>query len=200
MKIIESIHYVKKTKSYFVTLNDGSTMEAEEDSLVKYNLYKGKELSEDILPQIMWHNEVAKGKEIAIKYLRFRRTSWEVEQKLLQEKISKDVIPEILLSLTDLHLMNDKSYIMDFVKDKMNLKKDGPMKIKFALLNKGLHESDIEEIHSQVSEEQWCQLIEDLLEKKAETVDIQQQYKKIFTYLYGKGYPSHLIYKVLKNG
>ncbi|MDO5713184.1 MAG: RecX family transcriptional regulator [Tissierellia bacterium] len=201
MKTIDKITFHPKEKSYDVIFKDGTTIPVEEDTLVQYNLYKGKEIEEQEISQILNYNEFSQGKEIALKYLVNRRTSREIKIKLQHEGISHEVIQNIIDKLIDLHLLNDHLYASDFIKDKIHLKSDGPIKIKYLLEQKGIESSISDPLLEQIDEDVWLNMAKNILIKKFKERKSHnsKEYQKMFRYLYGKGYPTHIVYKVLKD-
>lgn len=201
MKKISKITAIDRGKSFRITFEDGTFLPLEEDSLVRFNIYKGKELEEEEIAEIIYNNDLANAKSAAFSYLSRRRTSGEVKNYLKNREYSPEVIEDLIFKLKDLNLLDDEQYAKDFTRDKIHLKKDGPNKIRYLLKRKGMSDTVIEEVLGEIPVETWIRCSEELLLKKFKKCEYTgpKEFNKMQRYLYGKGYDTEVIRKVIRS-
>lgn len=135
-----------------------------EDIIIKYNILSKKEITIKELETFLSENDYYLSYYKVLNYLKFRmRSKKEVRNYLEKNKTSKDYIEKIIAKLENEGYLNDKLFCSYYIKDSINLKNIGPLKIK-----KELQKHDIES---------------NVIDKELETFTKKMQYDKIKKYI-----------------
>lgn len=124
--------YKKISQSkYSVELDNGESLILYEDTIIKYNLlYKG-EIGLDILNEILEYNDLSKAYDECIKFLCKRMHSKkEVIEFLKKNSYNTYIIDSCIERLENNNMINDEVYVKSYINDRINLSKDGPLKIE----------------------------------------------------------------------
>lgn len=188
--IITDIQQQKKNQKRYSVFIDGEFAFGISDvDLLFYNLKKGKEITAQQLDYITENLLYEKAKEKAFNKLNYRScTRKEIEEKL-QEDYSSQIIERVLEMLERYNYINDRQYAQLYIKDSINLKGWGRLKIRFQLKQKGISE-EIINAYLEEHNEEYPEKAFKLLSKKFKGADISD-YKikqKAYTYLSQRGY------------
>ncbi len=126
------------------------------------------------------------------------RTQQEVEQKLQSMDVNAETCQIITVSLLEDDFLNEERYAKSFVRGKFRINKWGKMKIRQALLQKGVSESNIKIGFLEIDEEEYRQTIQNLAHKQQPKIKAKNEFErkqKLSLYLRQKGYEMSLIYK-----
>lgn len=198
MKII---NYKKKNNnSYIVTLSSGESVILYEDVILKYNLLLKSELTSKELIDINKDNDKYFVYYDSLKYITKKlRTEKEIRNKYKDYSSYLDYVIDRLIKEG---YINDLLYIKSYVNDSINLKLDGPNKIKNNLLKLGLEENDILEYLSSIDNNIWINKIDKIINKELKS---NKKYSgnylknKIINNLKVQGYFDSDIFKVIDN-
>lgn len=128
------------------------------------------------------------------------RCSYEVIQKLRTFELSDNERIEILKHLTQEGFIDDRRYAYAFVRGKSRQKGWGAVKIRHALLAKGIAISLIQEALLEIDTDDYKeQLIKILSSKKIKDEDASTRKAKLAQYAIRKGYEASLVWEVLKD-
>jgi len=130
------------------------------------------------------------------------RCHQEVEKKLHDWNIDPEIHDEIVSELIQQNFLNEERYAQSYVRGKINIKKWGRYKIKRELKSREVSEYCINKALKELDEEKYILNLQDLLEKKHQTIKAKSVYEaraKLFQYLLSKGYESSLINEQLEN-
>lgn len=169
----------------------------------EFKLEKGVQLTADIYKKLWESEQVEKTKLWLMNRLASRiHSSYELRTKAKTKGFRSDWIDLAIQKLNRLGLINDREFAHVFVRDKMNLKKWGPQKIKFELKKKGIANSIIEQVLSeQVDKSQINTQIHSLIEKKKPQLmrvdDVYKRKTKIIQFLSGRGYQINYILEAI---
>lgn len=145
-------------------------------------------------------------KEVLRKLQRYcayqERCHQEVRTKLLSLKVYGDELEEIISQLISDDFLNEERFAEIYAGGKMRIKKWGKQKIKSKLTAKRVSNYSINKALINLDSLQYEENLEYLLEKKYELLSskLEDQYlirKKLFNFVYQKGYESTLINKKL---
>lgn len=128
MKIIK----YKKLKSlkYEVVLENNTTIELYEDTILKYNLLISMKIKEEKLHSIIEYNKKFDSYYQALKYINVRvRSKKEIETYLLKKEYNKETINEVIDKLESQGYLNDLVFAKSFVNNKLITTSNGPSKI-----------------------------------------------------------------------
>jgi len=152
---ITKIEHQKKIKQrYSLFYENKFIIGISEESLLEFNIYVGKELSQELLIQIERKENYLAIREQSWRYLSRRiHSKKELSDKLKMKGYNKEYIDKIILELEDKNYLNDASFARQVVIDEINLKKNGPVLIKNKLLKKGVENSLISSILDELYDE-----------------------------------------------
>lgn len=194
---IEKIEY--KDKEYIIRYGQTKKMVLSESTFVRFNLYKGKEISEDEILEIKKNNENQKAIDFILHKLKNRKTRKEIYQLLNTQNFPSESIEFVLSYLEKYKYIDDLEYSRLFTRDKIKLNLYGPKKISYLLYKKGISKNIIKEALEEYSQEKIDKNIRKLLEKKGygDSPPIEFKEKnKLCNFLIQKGFS---IEDVLKN-
>ncbi len=190
--IVEKIIYSDKTSEYSLIVGL-YVLTLREESLTEFNIYKGKELSEEDLDEIKAYDNFIRALNKAYKILAYPRTANQVKMKLKEDMVDEFTIEDVIYYLNKNSYLNDLEYGKSYAKDRVNLSKDGPLKIYYKLLEKGLSKEDARKSIYSIDTEIYEQNVIDVAKKKLNLIKSGDVKKKLWSYLQQKGYDSSLI-------
>ncbi len=207
---ITKIEQQKRNVSRFnLYIDDQFLVGISSNTLTKFNLYKGKELDEKTLQQILFQELKQRFLDRAIKYLsRAPKTTFQLKRYLgdLQYKKKGDwydevadidfekIFDEIVEHLKDINLLDDENYATLFVESRIKNKPRGKFVLVSELIGKGVDKEIAKKVCDELIEDEY-----DILKKtyfkryKNEKLDMKDR-KKI-SYLQRKGFSYDLIKK-----
>lgn len=212
---ITSVEPQKKNPHRFnIYLNGQFGFGVDEDTVVKFRLVFGKEISQDDLDKILLESEVGKlmgrmynllsvrlrsEKEIRdyIRKLNFKRKVKE------QEEIPELVIDLLIQNLKNKGLLNDETFAKAWVESRRRSKQKGVNVLKAELFQKGIDREIIEEVtrvESLESSEE--QLAKETLEKKLKiwkNLSALEFRKKATEFLVRRGFNYSIAKEVVDN-
>jgi len=156
---ISSIEPQKKKKDRFNVYIDGKfSFGANAETILKYQIISGRELSTTKIDQIRKEEDVTKHFDATLNYLSYRpRSQKEVEDYLIK-RISKkenikfsqakdsDIISEIVGKLKKYKYLNDIEFSKWWISSRSNSRPRGIIVIKSELIQKGINREIIEEL------------------------------------------------------
>ncbi len=174
-----------------------------EDVILKYNLLRKDTININELESILEENKVYEIYDVALKYLGIKlRSKSEIESYLLKKGYEINSIGEIIEKLETNGLLNDTVYIEAFINDSINLKNDGPYKIKQNLINLGFEDALIDKHLNKINESVWEEKVKNLINKqikKNTKYSFSMLKQRIMNDLYLKGYDKEMISSLLNN-
>lgn len=118
-----------------------NTLIIEVETLVRFNLRKGKELSKKELDEIILFNEKQIIYNTSLRYLKVRKTTLEFKKYLFNLEVEPKYIYELVEEFTKKGYLNDNLYTESFIK--RYEKKYAKNRLEKLLLNKGISEEII---------------------------------------------------------
>lgn len=115
----------------------------------------------------------------------------EVVEKLKRFELTSEDYSKLIKRLQDEGYLNETRYVRAFVKDKFRFSKWGRIKIRYALRQKGILASLAEEGLSEIDEEEYRELLTDLLRQKKRTIRANSPYElrgKLLRFAAGRGF------------
>lgn len=201
--VISKIEKQKKNRKRVSIFIDGEfECGVTEDSVVKFGLKSGDDISRKKLTEIIDFDEYLYAKKSAFDFLSYRlRSEREIKDKLKNKKISSKTIVRTIDHLRELGLLNDEEFTKQVIQNYITGKPKGKNFIKQKLFQKGvsrqISEKILEEVFTDVNEKQIILEVFDKYSKKLQNYDNKEKKRKIFAYLAGKGFDFDLINQVI---
>ena len=102
----------------------------------------------------------------------------DVRERLQRVAMSADDIQRIVDRLYEEHYLDTMRYCRAFVHDRLRFNHWGRMKIQQALRQKGLPQQDISQALSELSEDEYTQVLSDLLAQKSCSLHTEDDYTR----------------------
>ncbi len=160
-----------RRKSIFI---DGKfAFGVDEEVVSKLGLEKGAGLTEQKIKEILIRKNENEAKEIALRFLSFRRrTEKEIKDKLKKKGFDEKAIKSTIDRLKEYDLINDLEFAAAWVKERLAYKPRGKKLLKQELWKKGIKKDIIEQVTEEFCQDEDKSAIE-LLEK------IKRRYKNL---------------------
>ncbi|MDD2258989.1 MAG: RecX family transcriptional regulator [Bacilli bacterium] len=197
--MIKIIDVTKNRKKFIVsTLNKDYTFE--EDTIIKYAIYKNKEFTEKEFENIVIDNQKYIILNVALYYLSFRsRSIYEVYSYLRKKDYSEDLVLVVIEKLKDLEYLDDFSFSKELL-DYYIRNNKGPKFILEKLKQKGIESFIINEIMLLFDNETETKIIHTIIEKNIKKnihEPIKKQKQKLYNKLLRDGFSSNRILSII---
>lgn len=201
-KLITKIETQKKKQNRFSIFINGEYAFGVSDSTYNiFNLGEGQFLSEKQIQTILFHEEFERGKALALKYIGLRmRSVKEIERYLSKKGLSAVTIDRVIQYCKDNKYINDTEFAKTFARDKINLNKIGPLKIRSMLREKGISNQTIDEVFEElVDNDEQIEMATELGQKKLKSIAQKEKSKeKIYRFLRQRGFSNYVIVEALR--
>lgn len=129
----------KDDTTVIVYLDNSEKLFLSYEVVLKNGLKKDSEISEDRFDFLVGQNKKYHIRQKALSYLARRiHSKRELETKLRQKHYEKDLIISVLDDLEENNIINDETFALHFVDEKINRKKWGIIKVRNELMKKGI--------------------------------------------------------------
>jgi regulatory protein len=193
---------VQKKNSFRYSLfsEDGFILGVSDSTLTKHDLKKGTLIDHKLYEHICLEEEKWSIKDYLIRLLGRRdHASHELKLKGIKKGYDTSLLDEIILELEDKGYINNNAFTKKYVHDKFHFNKWGPNKIRTELIKKKIDKVIIEKvIEDEIDIHASRVTIEQLIVKKKRSIlraPEEKRRKKIFDFLFRKGYDSNVILK-----
>lgn len=115
----------------------------------------------------------------------------EVVEKLKRFELTSEDQFKLIKYLQEEGYLNESRYVKAFVKDKFRFSKWGRIKIRYALRQKGISSSLIDEGLTEIAEDDYLEVIADLLRQKKRSIKANSPYElrgKLLRFAAGRGF------------
>jgi regulatory protein len=201
--LITKIEVQKKRKDrYNIYIDDEFQFGLDENTLIKFDLRKGIEITEAEIEKIENEEVNAKAFNAAASFLKTReRSRKEIRDKLKAKEYYESVIEKVLEKLERLDIVNDKRFAEMFVRDRMKLKPKGKRVLQLELAQKGIDRNTIEEVLNEMlggdGELELAKRVYQKIEKRYLGLEENIRRDKIVKYLLSKGFSYNIVEKIL---
>lgn len=190
----------KNAFRYSLFSENGFLIGISDSTLTKLNLKKGTVLDEQLYKLISDDEERWLVREYLIRLLGRRdHASHELKIKGLKKGYDSNVLDEIISELEEKEYINNYAFSKKYVHDKFKFNEWGPNKIKSELSSKKIDPKIIQQcLEEEIDSKTVSEVILNLIQKKKPSLlrtDKEKRRKKIFDYLFRKGYDSNVILK-----
>ncbi|MBE2219275.1 MAG: RecX family transcriptional regulator [Ignavibacteria bacterium] len=174
-----------------------------DDTLLKYGLASGDEVTEKQIGEIRGFDEYIYGKKISFDYLSYRiRTISEIKKRLKKAKLQQETIEKVIIHLKELKLVDDEAFARQLVAEKIKNKPAGKRMIEKKLYEMGIPkqvgESVLDELMDEETEKSLAAKVYDKLLPKLQGLDRQEARKKIFAKLASRGFNFDIINEIIR--
>ena len=195
--IIENIEYSDKYNLIRLTISN-------EKFYVDYDMYHenafevDKEIDFPTYKLILANNEFNKAKNFALNKISYsQKSTYEIRQKLKEQKFSEDVIEKIIEYLDSYGFLDDESYVKSYIRDKDEISNWSRGKIRFMLKRKHIDDNIIEDYIYMISDEREAEKARFFADKKIKNDFSYENRAKVFRHLASKGFDVDIINQVL---
>lgn len=201
--ILKSIE--KRRNKIILGFEDFEKLEIYYDIYLNASLFKGDKLTKKRIDELKLTNEEYEVKNSAFRYISNRNHSiLELKNKLKKKGYDSSIIGKVIEDLKDKGYLNDYTFAENFVRNRIERRKEGVMKITSELYKKGITREIISDVTENIKENP--KNIENAIElgkSKLEKIQIrgEDDYNKIksklFQFLKGRGFTSDVIFDVI---
>lgn len=189
----------KEGPRYLICLSNEETLALKESVFVRHNLYKGKDVDAEDVRRIAFDSARQEGIDLALKKLKNRKTEQEIRTLLIEEGLTEQVIEAVVAYLSDYGFLDDEAYALLFSRDKRNINGYGPVKIAYALRNKGVDGKYISRALGEYTTDLEKDMIQSIVEKKyLRDGELNKTWEKIVRFLLSRGFHYDPIKDVLR--
>lgn len=174
-----------------------------DDTILKYGIAAGDEVTEKEINDIREFDEYIYGKKISFDYLSYRiRTISEIKRKLHLKKLSDETIEKVIVHLKELKLINDEEFAKQLIAEKIKNKPQGRRLLQQKLYEKGIpkqiSESLLDKMLSPQTEKYLALKIYQKLKPKLQGMLQMDMKKKIYETLSRKGFDYEIINEIIR--
>lgn len=175
-----------------------------EEAYVKFALFRGRELSQAFLDEVLdWENSY-QARQVALRYVNARmRSRLEIRKKLREKEFSEATVDATLEFLSEYNMVDDRAFARAWVNDQLLKRPLGQGRLKAGLLEKGIDRTTVQEILSEqfAGDEEYEQAFR-AAEKKASTIrhdDPLKWERSMSSFLAGRGFSWGVVKSVLEH-
>lgn len=195
----------KRRNKIILSFDELEKLEIYYDVYLTLSLFKGDEVTLKKIDEIKLTNAEFEVKNSAFRYLSNRNHSaLELKTKLRKKGFDSDIIQKVILELKDKKYINDFTFAENFVRNRVERRKEGIVKITSELYKKGIAREIIAEVTESINEnpknyENALELGKSKFEKikKRGDSDENKIKSKLFNFLRGRGFTSDVIFDVI---
>ena len=203
--ILQSLE--KRRNKIILIFDQSDKIEIYYDVYLTLSLFKGDEVTPKRIDEINLMNAEFEVKNSAFRYLSNRNHSaLELKTKLRKKGFDAEIIQKVVLELKDKKYLNDYTFAENFVRNRVERRKEGIVKITSELYKKGITREIIEEVTRSINEnpknyENAYELGKSKFEKIQKRGDSDQNKvkSKLFNFLRGRGFTSDVIFQVIND-
>lgn len=176
-----------------VIIDDQSELILSYEVIVKNGLRKDDEISESLFSLLKEENEKYFIRKKALELLARRiHSSKELQIKLLQKRLDKKSIAEVIKNLCDNKIIDDEAFAQIFVEEKSRTKQWSKSKLKLELIKRGIQKDIIDNALSSplLNDKEEIQKLaaKKLNVLKKRNYPNRQLRQKLFSFLLSKGF------------
>lgn len=201
MKITSIKTQKRKRDRVSIFIDDTFSFGISEETNFKLGLCVGMEITDEFINEILMEEEGHKVLDSALNFLSYRaRSEKELYKRLKQKEYPNNLILQTIDYCKERGYLDDKEFALSFIRDKTNINKYGPKKIRYELYKKGVSQDIIDEVLVPDKNEEYDRALELGLKKisKYKNDNRDAIYRKLGGFLQRKGYSHDIVYKVLR--
>lgn len=200
--IITAVHRdIKQKQRYHIDVEGEYAFSVHEDILVKYNLFKGTELDEAFVREVLMEEEKHKAYLAALRYLGIRpRTTKQLEAYLQEKGYTSQVAEEICRRCQEQGYLDDNVFARQWVEERLRLKPRSAYMLRMELQQRGVEKAIVDDALRGVSQQDELEAARALIAKKRRRIDAPpnpDEERKLLAMLMRKGF-SHSVVQQIK--
>lgn len=154
------------------------------------------------MPQKKLTYTVEEAKRSIERYCAYQdRCHQEIDRKLREMRMIPEARDLIFLHLMEHDFLNEERFARSFARGKFRIKRYGKRRIEMELKQRDISTYNIKAALSEISDDEYIHVFEELSRKKFESVhesNVYKKRKKVADYLLRKGYESDKVYQILR--
>lgn len=202
-KTITRIEPQKKNPSRRSIFVDGRfAFGVDEEVVSKLGLEKGKSLTEHGIKEILIQKNENEAKEVALRFLSFRRrTEKEVKDKLKKKDYDEKTIKRTIDKLKEYDLINDSEFAIAWVKERLAHKPRGKKLLKQELWKKGIKRAIIDQVTEELcqNEDKSASELLQKIQKRYRNLEPKVARRRMYGLLLRRGFSYETVNQALKN-
>lgn len=201
MKITSIKTQQRKKDRVSIYIDDNFSFGLSQDISYKFGLSVGMEVSNEFINEILLKEEERKVLDSALNFLSYRaRSEKELYTRLTQKEYPHNFILNAITYCKEYGYLNDKEFALSFIRDKTNLNKYGPKKLRYELYKKGISQNIIDQVLVPDKDTEYDMALELGLKKldRYKNDNKDAIYRKLGGFLQRKGYSHDIVYRVLR--
>jgi len=193
---ITRIEQQKKKKNRVNIYIDGEfSLGLYKDTVTKFHLYENKEIAPGEISLIKEFEVITDAKEKVRNYISYReRSKKEIKDYLTNKGVKEEVTEEVLADFEKADLIDDHRFASSWIKDRNKNNPKGNFALKMELKDKGIEESEIENLLQSVDEKENARKAFEKAVKKYGNNKASKE--KIFEYLKRRGFEIQTVLEV----
>ncbi len=187
---------------FSIFINEKFAFGVSHSTYEEFQITKGNEISREIINEILIFEDFIKAKIDALNFIAKKmRSEWEIHIRLLKKGHSLEIIKKIILDFQDRKYLDDKEYAEVYVRDFINLKKEGVYKIRKNLQQKHIKREFVENaIEKYIDRDRQVEIAHQLAIKKMIYIQSKGKKKeKIYRFLSQKGFEGSVVSQVISD-
>lgn len=202
---ITSLERQKKNRNRVSVFIDGTfAFGVHQDVLLQHMLYTGLLLDSDTINEIVEADQLIRAKTSAIHYLSYRsRTEYEIRSKLRKDGFNEAIIENVITRLHELSYIDDDTFAVNYVRDRLNRKGHGPLRLKTDLRRLGISPEKVDRVLAKLTDS--SRIVDKALEQARKRVkrlsrenDPLKKRRKLYNFLLRKGHTTDTVKEVLE--
>ena len=191
-RIITKIEAQKRNPKRRSVFIDGEfAFGLDEEVLYKSGLKKGESLTQQRIEEITEEERKKEAKDIALKFLSFRRrTEKQVREKLKKKEFDERTIDTTIDKLKEFDLINDLEFAFSWVKDRLAYKPRGKKLLRQELWKKGIRKDIIEQVTEELCQDEDKKALElvEKTRKRYKNLEPKVAKRRMFNLLLRRGF------------
>jgi len=195
----------KRKNKIILVFEEFERLEIYYDVYLNFSLFKGDEITSKRIEEIKLTNAEFEVKNSAFRYLSNRsHSALELKTKLKKKGFDPEIIQTVIVELKDKKYLNDYIFAENFVRNRVERRKEGIIKITSELYKRGITREIIADVTESINEnpknyENAFELGKSKFEKIMKRGDTEKNKikSKLFNFLRGRGFTSDVIFDVI---
>lgn len=191
----------KRSARYNVFINGDYSFSVHEDLMIKHRLFKGSEIEEERLLELVQEDEEYRAYLHAIQLISRRpHSTKELIDKLKEKGYEAKSGEAAARRLTELSYLDDRLFAKQWTEQRMKWQKKGRQWVKQELKQKGIAPEYVEEALREYGEEEETDSAMLLARKKWNQIkgELADKKRKTSAYLWRRGYSTSIVQRVIR--